>query len=72
MREVCKFLKKKANFQHILLFLNVFKQIFHISHVVKVKVNGYILKSKSCYNVKSSAYLCSYEDEDIGRFSILH
>ena len=31
--EVCKFLKKQANFQHILLFLNVCKQTFRISHV---------------------------------------
>ena len=31
-REVCKFLKMQANFQHILLFLNVCKQILlHIS-----------------------------------------
>ena len=32
-REVCKFLKKLGNFLHILLFLNVCKQTFHISHV---------------------------------------
>ena len=33
MREVCKFPKKQANFYHILLFLNVCKQTFHISYV---------------------------------------
>ena len=32
-REVCKFLKKQAKFQHILLFQNVCKQTFHISYV---------------------------------------
>ena len=32
-REVCKFLKQQANFLHILLFLNVSKQTFHISQV---------------------------------------
>ena len=32
-REVCKFLKKKANFYLILLFLNVCKPTFHISHM---------------------------------------
>ena len=31
-----------------------------------------ISKHRRCYNVKSSAYLCSYEDKDIGRFSNLH
>ena len=31
--EVCKFLKNYANFYLILLFLNVCKQTFHISHV---------------------------------------
>ena len=32
-REVCEFLKKQANFYLILLFFNVYKQIFHSSHV---------------------------------------
>ena len=32
-REVCKFLKKQANFYLILLFLNACKQTFHTSHV---------------------------------------
>ena len=42
----------------ILLFLNVCKQIFHISHVrISQKVKS--------YNMKSSAYLCSYEDKNI-------
>ena len=31
-REVCKFLKKRANFYLILLFLNSYKQTFCISH----------------------------------------
>ena len=31
---------------------------------------AHIPKSKRCSNVKSSAYLCSQEDEDIGRFQI--
>ena len=31
-RKFGKFLKKWVNFQHILLFLNVCKQTFHISH----------------------------------------
>ena len=61
-REVCKFLKKQANFQHILLFPNVCKQAFHISHVrISQKLKGEIFK-----------ILFSYEDEDIGRFSYLH
>ena len=34
-REVCKFLKNYANFYLIRLFLNVCKQTFHISHVLK-------------------------------------
>ena len=39
--EVCKFLKKWAIFYHILLFLNVCKQTFHISHVCRSqKVKG--------------------------------
>ena len=32
-RDVCKFLKRFANFKHILLFLNISKQTFHISHL---------------------------------------
>ena len=40
-REVCKFLKNKANFQYILSFRNVCKQTFHISHVrISQKVKG--------------------------------
>ena len=31
--EVCKSLRKQANFYHILLYLNVCKQTFHIPHV---------------------------------------
>ena len=30
-REVCKFLEQWVDFKHILLFLNVCKQTFHIS-----------------------------------------
>ena len=33
LRKVCKFLKKKANFYHVILFLNVCKQTFNIYHV---------------------------------------
>ena len=43
-REVCKFLKKWANFYLILLFLNVCKQTFHISHVhISQKVKGVLM-----------------------------
>ena len=43
-REVCKFLKKYANFYHVLLFLNVCKQAFHISHVrVSQKVKSVLM-----------------------------
>ena len=38
-REVCKFLKKWANFYLNLLFLNVCKQTFHMSQ----KVKGFLL-----------------------------
>ena len=31
--KVCKFFKKWAHFKQILLFVNVYKQTFHISHV---------------------------------------
>ena len=43
------------------MFLNAFKQTFHIS----------IWKSERRFNVKSST-LFSYEDANIGRFSYLH
>ena len=46
MREVNKFLKKYANFQHIftLLFWNVCKQIFHLTHVcISQKVKGVMM-----------------------------
>ena len=43
-REVCKFLKKWANFEQILLLLNVCKQTFLISHVhISKKVKGFIM-----------------------------
>ena len=48
------------------MFLNVCKQIFHISHVLISE------KSKRCYNAICLVYLCSYEDEDMGKFSNLH
>ena len=31
---------------------------------------AHLKKIKRCYNVNSSAYFCSYKDEDIGRFPI--
>ena len=44
MSEVCKFLKKHANFLRIMLFLIVFKQTFHISHAhISQKVKGVIM-----------------------------
>ena len=51
-REVCKFLKKLANFYHIChiyhilsyLFLNVCKQTFHILHIhISQKVKGVLM-----------------------------
>ena len=43
-REVCKFLKKWANFLRILLFLNVCKQTFHISHeYISHKVKDFLM-----------------------------
>ena len=43
-RGVCKFLKEQANFQHILLFLNVCKETFHISHMcTSLKVKGVLM-----------------------------
>ena len=45
VHQVCRFLKKQANFQHDLLFLNVSKKTYHISHV---------RISQSYSNVKSS------------------
>ena len=49
---VCKFLKKQANFEHILLFLNVCKQIFLISIVrISQKVKG-VLNSTYYFHMK--------------------
>ena len=60
--EVRKFLKKWANFWHILLSLNVCKETLHISYVcISHKVKG-VLKWM----------LFWYKDEDIDRFSNLH
>ena len=43
-REICKCFKKQVNFQHILLYLNIRKQTFHISHVcISQKVNGVLM-----------------------------
>ena len=43
-REVCKILKKWANFEHVLLFLYVCKQSFHISHMrLSQKVKGVVM-----------------------------
>ena len=42
-REVCKFLKNQANFQNILLFLNVCKESFHITHVCISQKVKYVL-----------------------------
>ena len=45
-REVCKFLKKQANFYLILLFVNVCKQTFHISHVrISQNVKGVLMRN---------------------------
>ena len=53
-------------FQHILLFSNVCKQTFHISHVrISQKVKGVLMWN--IFNI-----LFSYNDEDIGRFSNQH
>ena len=42
-REACTFLKK-VNFEHILLFLNVCQQTFHISHVrISQKVQSFLM-----------------------------
>ena len=42
--KVCKFLKKWANFKHILLFLNVCKQTFCISPVsISQNVKGVLI-----------------------------
>ena len=42
--EVCKILKTYANLWHILLFLNIWKQIFHISQVrTSETVNGVLM-----------------------------
>ena len=44
--EACKFLKKKANFYLILLFVNVCKQTFHISHVrISQNVKGVLMRN---------------------------
>ena len=44
-RENCKFLKKCTNSYFILLFWNVYKQIFHISHVhISQNVKGALLR----------------------------
>ena len=50
----------------MLLFLNIFKQTFHISHVpISQKVKG--VKKGEIFNI-----LFSYEGEDIDRFPNLH
>ena len=43
-RELCKALKKWANFQHMLLFLDVYKHTFRISHVrISKNVKGVLM-----------------------------
>ena len=43
-REVCKFLEHWADFKHILWFLNVCKQTFHISHSrISQEVKGVLM-----------------------------
>ena len=62
-REVCKFLKKLANFQHILLFLYVCKQTFHMTHMsISQNVKGVLM----------FYILFSHEDEDNVRFPNRH
>ena len=61
--KVCKSLKKQANFQHILLFLNAYKQVFYISR-------AYTSKSKSCFNMKSSTYYFHMKAKILADFQI--
>ena len=43
-REVCKFLEQWVDFKHILLFLNICKQTFHISHArISQEVKGVLM-----------------------------
>ena len=43
-REVCKFLKKYANFYLILFFVHICKETFHISHIrVSQNVKGVLM-----------------------------
>ena len=63
-REVCKFLKKWAHFYYILLFLNICKQTFQISHV---RISQ---KLKSCFNVKSWAYYFHMKTKILENFQI--
>ena len=65
-REVYTFLKK-ANFQHILLFLNGCKQTFHIYHIYHF---AHISKSKRCFNVKSPTYYFHIKTNTMADFQI--
>ena len=65
-REVYTFLKK-ANFQHILFFLNVCKQTFHIYHIYHF---AHTSKSKRCFNVKSPAYYFHIKTNTMADFQI--
>ena len=62
-REVCKFLKKQVNFYHILLFLNVCKQTFHISDVRKSQKVEH-------FNVKLSTYYFHMKTKILADFQI--
>ena len=66
-REVYKYLKKQANFQHIPLFRNACKQTFHIYHIYYF---AHISKSKRCFNVKSPTYYFHIKANTMADFQI--
>ena len=59
------FLKSRIIFILVLLFLYVYKQTFHISHVL-----AHISKRKSCFNVKSSTYYFHVKTKILEHFQI--
>ena len=67
--EVCKFLKKQANFYLILLLLKVCKKTFQISHV-RISQN---LKGILMWNLRHIIYWHIFMwNKDSGRFLNLH